>query len=282
MVFLWYDDIGPGLSAIIRHNHERIGGMELKGRLFNIQKFSINDGPGIRTTVFFKGCPLACAWCANPESQNRYAAIAGRMADEAFSGKEYTAAEVMDEVRKDKPFYDKSGGGMTLSGGEVLQQAEFAAALLTAARAEGIHTALETTGFAPAERFLELAEQADLLLYDFKHYDSRIHQEGTGVPNDIILSNLGLAVSRGLAVIARIPVIPGFNSALADARGMADALRDRGVSTVHLLPFHQMGESKYQRMKVPYRMAGCAQLHADMLADYQDVFLKQGFDCSFQ
>lgn len=107
--------------------------MERTGRLFNIQKFSINDGPGIRTTVFFKGCPLQCRWCSNPESQNRYAAIADAMEDETYCGRDYTVSEVMAEVVKDKPFYDQSGGGITLSGGEVLQQAEFAEDLSDAA-----------------------------------------------------------------------------------------------------------------------------------------------------
>ena len=114
----------------------------MTGKLFNIQKFSINDGPGIRTTVFFKGCPLQCKWCSNPESQNRNAAIADAMEDETYSGREYTVEEVLCEVRKDKPFYDESGGGMTLSGGEVLQQADFAMELADTARAEGIHVAV--------------------------------------------------------------------------------------------------------------------------------------------
>ena len=127
--------------------------MAQTGQIFNIQKFSINDGPGIRTTVFFKGCPLACRWCANPESQNRYTAQAQLLDDDRCRCREVTVEEVMAEVLQDKAFYDQSGGGMTLSGGEVLQQAEFAAALCRAARAQGIHTAAETTGFAAPEQY---------------------------------------------------------------------------------------------------------------------------------
>ena len=161
--------------------------MEPRGRLFNIQKFSINDGPGIRTTVFFKGCPLRCGWCANPESQNRYARITDAMADPAYCGRAYTVGEVMAVVRQDIDFYIESGGGMTLSGGEALQQADFAAALIDAAHAEGIHAAVETTGCVAPEVFRAFLPHPDLFLYDFKHYDRELHREGTGAYNDVIL-----------------------------------------------------------------------------------------------
>lgn len=256
--------------------------MERTGRLFNIQKFSINDGPGIRTTVFFKGCPLQCRWCSNPESQNRYAAIADAMEDETYCGRDYTVAEVMAEVIKDKPFYDQSGGGMTMSGGEVLQQAEFAADLADAAHAAGIHVAVETTGFAAPERFREFLSHVDLLLYDFKHVDREIHQANTGVPNDVILENLATAVASGKQVIARIPVIPKFNSSLGAAAAMADRLAALGVHEVHLLPFHQFGERKYEQLGVEYAMQGVKQLHPEVLENYRKVYLDRGLDCSFK
>lgn len=256
--------------------------MELTGRLFNIQKFSINDGPGIRTTVFFKGCPLQCRWCSNPESQNRYASIADAMEDETYCGREYTVEEVMAEVRKDLPFYEMSDGGMTLSGGEVLQQAEFAMALADAAHAEGIHVAAETTGYAAAERFDAFMEHIDLFLFDFKHCSSEIHRAHTGVPNEPILRNLQAAVQAGKHVIARIPVIPRFNSSLSSAEAMAAKLTELGVREVHLLPFHQFGEKKYEQLGVSYEMAGAKQLHADVLGKYLQVYLDHGLDCSFK
>lgn len=256
--------------------------MESKGRIFNIQKFSINDGPGIRTAVFFMSCPLACRWCSNPESQNRFSDMVSALSDEGLSGRGYTVREVMDEVIKDKPFYDKSGGGMTLTGGEVLQQADFAAALSDAARGEGIHVAVETTGYASAQRFLDFIGHVDLLLYDFKHISRQKHFEGTGVYNDLILDNLRLAVASGKPLIARVPVIPGFNDKNEDAAAMAGALRDLGVGTVHLLPFHQFGESKYKRLGLAYEMAGVAQLHPEDLAEYQNEFVNAGLDVSFQ
>ena len=252
------------------------------GRIFNIQKFSINDGPGIRTTVFFKGCPLNCKWCSNPESQSRYAALADATEDAAYRGRDYTVEEVMREVLKDKPFYDKSGGGMTLSGGEVLLQAGFAAALADAARAAGVHVAAETTGYAPEAAFSAFTAHIDLLLYDFKHANKEKHFAGTGVYNDLILRNLAFATSAGRAVIARIPVIPGFNATLPDAREMAEALASLGIKEVHLLPFHQFGEKKYERLGVPYEMAGKPQLHPEQLEKYRLAFVERGLICSFR
>ena len=256
--------------------------MEIKGRIFNIQKFSINDGPGIRTTVFFKGCPLQCAWCANPESQNRNAPIADAMENELYCGRERTVEEVMRVVRQDIDFYEESGGGMTLSGGEVLQQMDFAVALIDAARAEGIHTAVETTGFAAPERFRSFLPHPDLYLFDFKHYDRELHRRYTGVYNDVIVENLRAVVAAGKPVIARIPVIPHFNVGISHARGLSRALSEIGVREVHLLPFHQFGEKKYEELGIEYEWKGVKQLHPEALERYRQVFLDAGLDCSFK
>ncbi len=255
--------------------------MEPMGKIFNIQKFSINDGPGIRTTVFFKGCPLQCKWCSNPESQNWNASIADSMEDETYCGREYTVAQVLEEVLQDKPFYEQSGGGMTLSGGEVLQQMDFAMALLDAAKAEGIHTAVETTGYANPARFREFMEHVDLFLFDFKHVDSKAHHDGTGVYNDVILANLQQLVAAGKQVVARIPVIPRFNVGLPNAKAMAEKLKELGVREVHLLPFHQFGQNKYAQLGIPYEMETVKQLHPEHLEKYRQVFLDAGLDCSF-
>lgn len=256
--------------------------MEMTGKIFNIQKFSINDGPGIRTTVFFKGCPLRCKWCANPESQNRYASIADAMTDENYCGRIVTVEDVMREVRKDKDFYEMSDGGMTLSGGEVLQQAEFAKALINAAHAEGIHCAVETTGFLTPEKFDDFMEYPDLFLYDFKHIDSETHKANTGVDNAVILRNLKALTEHGKQVIARIPVIPGFNTGIRRARAMAEGLKRAGVREVHLLPFHQFGEKKYAQLGVSYEYTGVKQLHPEVLEGYRKVFCDAGLDCSFK
>ena len=255
--------------------------METRGQIFNIQKFSINDGPGIRTTVFFKGCPLRCRWCSNPESQNRYAAIADGMENERYRGRAYTVEEVLRVVRQDVDFYIESGGGMTLSGGEALQQLDFAAALIDAAHNEGIHCAVETTGFVDPERFREFLPRPDLYLYDFKHYDRELHRAYTGVDNDVIVRNLRAVVAAGKPVVARIPVIPHFNVGIRHARGLAGALADIGVREVHLLPFHQFGEKKYEELGVDYEWKGVKQLHPEVLERYRQAFLDAGLDCSF-
>ncbi len=256
--------------------------MEARGRIFNIQKFSINDGPGIRTTVFFKGCPLACRWCANPESQNRNAAVADAMENELYRGRECSVEDVLKVVRQDVDFYIESGGGMTLSGGEVLQQMGFAMALIDAAHEENIHCAVETTGFVAPERFRAFLPYPDLYLYDFKHYDRELHREYTGVYNDIIIENLRAIVAAGRPVVARIPVIPRFNVGIKHARGLAGALADIGVREVHLLPFHQMGEKKYDELGIDYEWRGVKQLHPEALENYRRVFVDAGLDCSFK
>lgn len=246
--------------------------------LFHIQKFSIHDGPGIRTTVFFKGCPLRCRWCSNPESQlpgvqpEREAALAGRV---------YSLDEVLDACLADRDFYAESGGGVTLSGGEALMQAGFALELLRALGAEGIHTALETTGFAPADTFREISAHADLLLYDLKHFDSEQHRAGTGADNRIILENLDAAVRAGREILLRIPVIPGYNDSLADARGFAERIARVGLTKAQLLPFHQFGQKKYESLGMPYALAGLQTLHPENLRDYQREMKNAGINCFF-
>ena len=184
-------------------------------------------------------------------------------------------------MRKDKPFYDESGGGMTLSGGEVLQQADFAMELADTARAEGIHVAVETTGYASPARFAAFMEHIDLFLFDFKHADREAHFAGTGVYNDVILENLQQLLRAGKPVIARIPVIPKFNTSLAAAKTMAAYLRQAGVREVHLLPFHQFGQNKYTQLGIPYEMETVKQLHPEVLGNYQKIFLDEGLNCTF-
>lgn len=252
------------------------------GLIFNIQKFSINDGPGIRSTVFFCGCPLSCRWCSNPESQNRCRKAVLASGDPKLMGREWTVEEVLSEVEKDRCFYEESGGGITLSGGEVLQQHAFAIALLKEAGRRSLHCAAETTGYATEEVFAQFIRHIDLLLFDMKHWDSKIHQEKTGVPNEGILKNMRYAVEQKVPVIARIPVIPKFNANLPAARGMASLLKELGVREVHLLPFHQFGEKKYEQLKLSYEMKGIKQLHPETLARYLEVFLREGLSCSFK
>ncbi len=295
------------------------------GLVFNIQKFSVNDGPGIRTAVFVKGCPLRCKWCANPESvspkiqilrdekkcihcQNcvkacpQHAVLnqdgtividhqkctgcgtcVNRCPSHALSleGEYMTAAEVLEKCLQDVPFYEESGGGVTLSGGEILFSPRFAEALIALLHENNIHVALETTGFAAKEGFENVAGKADLLLFDMKHWDEEKHIAGTGVSNGPILANMKRGVEMGLNILARIPVIPGFNDSFADAEGFCARLHEVGLKEAQLLPFHQFGENKYHLLNKEYAYENVPSYHREDLEEYRKVFLACGINAFF-
>ena len=278
----------------------------MEGIVFNIQRFSVHDGPGIRTVVFIKGCSLRCAWCSNPESISRneqigvypdrcigtdkctacldaapdktaiivkdrrvvgletgrhaqYLACAEACPTGALKawGRKMTVEEVMREVIKDKDFYEESGGGLTLSGGESLIQTEFAAELLKAARAEGINTCVETALNYKSDVLDEVLPLVDLFLCDLKHMDSAVHQRFTGVPNERILENLERVVDFGTPVVIRIPVVPGHNGTEENLRATAKYIAEKldgRVAQVQLLPFRKLGVEKYASLGIPYPM----------------------------
>lgn len=264
----------------------------MNGTIFNIQKFCVNDGPGIRTNVFMKGCPLQCIWCHNPESQTingeiifyrEKCAVCGRciplcplschsIADgkhifdrthcikcgactETYCGtlekvgKKISSDEVIAEVLKDKVFYENSGGGMTLSGGEPLFQFDFALELLKKAKENGLHTAMETCGFTTAERIRRIAEYTDLFLFDYKETDSRLHKEFTAVDNALIINNLEVLDNMKKDIILRCPIIPGYNDRQDHFDGICrTANRLKSVLHVELEPYHSFGGSKYSSL----------------------------------
>ena len=270
----------------------------MKGCVFNIQKFSINDGPGIRTTVFMKGCPLSCKWCHNPESHlvsaeilydgrkcigcracaavckmgahsfteanhsfDRTACIrCGKCAEACVthaldvSGKEMSAREVIDAVLRDKIFY-RDGGGMTLSGGEPLMHPDFCTELLSLARENGIHTAIETSGYAPSEVIRRITPLVDLFLYDFKITDPDLHKEYTGVSNRRIYENLRLINSLGAKVVLRCPIIPGVNDTEEHFAGIADIANElSAITEINVEPYHPLGKSKSELLGKEYPM----------------------------
>ena len=187
----------------------------------------------------------------------------------------------MDVVKQDEVFYEESGGGITLSGGEMLMQSEFTCALLKACKEENIHTACETTGFASRDVFLKVIENIDYVLFDMKHWDTQKHKEYTGVDNTLIKENIKQAIALGKTVLPRIPVIPGFNDSLHDAEMFTQEFKELGIQRVQLLPFHQFGENKYSLLNKEYAYHNTTALHKEDLIPYQNIFLAQGIEAFF-
>ncbi len=247
----------------------------IKANIFDIQRSSYVDGPGIRTTVFFKGCNLKCAWCHNPESQlaktqilfykNRCKAcgkcaaicpnnlekcdLCGKCAlfcphdAREICGREYTSDEIFNIIIKDKAFYENSDGGVTFSGGECMLQIDFLEEILKKCKSDGIHTAVDTAGHLPFEYFERILPFTDLFLYDVKIADSKKHKKFVGVGNELIISNLKRIISLGGKVIVRTPIISGIN----DTEEEIGAIKEiaKGAEKIELLPYHRMGEHKY-------------------------------------
>ncbi|MBE6810127.1 MAG: glycyl-radical enzyme activating protein [Ruminococcaceae bacterium] len=229
--------------------------LSVRGRIFDIQRFSTHDGPGIRTIVFLKGCALRCRWCCNPESQSYEIETMMQNGKPKVMGRDVTVGEILGEILQDRPYYNRSGGGVTLSGGESLLQPDFAVALLKACKDNGINTAIETTGFANAEVIERFLPYLDTVLMDIKHIDSDKHKEFTTQPNERILENAKIIASKARKLIIRVPVIPTFNDTVAEiAEIAAFAVSLPNVNEIHLLPYHNMGRDKYAGLGREYGM----------------------------
>ena len=230
--------------------------LKTKGRIFDIQRYSIHDGNGIRTIVFLKGCVLRCRWCCNPESQNYAIETMIVQGEEKVIGQDVTVAEVMETVEKDRPYYRRSGGGLTLSGGESLCQPEFARDLLRAAYESGITTALESMGCASWEVIEGILPYLDQYLLDIKHMNPAKHKEYTGRSNELMLENARKIAESGMTELSiRVPVIPGFNDTENEIREIAEFTRSLGnVRRLHLLPYHRLGQDKYTGLGREYLM----------------------------
>ncbi len=228
---------------------------QTKGRIFNIQRFSIHDGPGIRTIVFFKGCYMRCAWCCNPESQEYEIQTLVENGKEKTVGRDVTVEEILPELLADEPYYRRSGGGITLSGGEILAQPEFARDLLRACQENGLHTAVESTANAPWENIAAILPYLDLYLMDIKHMDSAKHKEYTRAGNELILENAKKLAQSDVELIIRTPVVPTFNDTAADIRAISRfAASLKGVREHHLLPYHRLGQDKYAGLERRYSL----------------------------
>ncbi|MBC7220101.1 glycyl-radical enzyme activating protein [Candidatus Bipolaricaulota bacterium] len=294
------------------------------GIVFDIKRYTIHDGPGIRTTVFLKGCPLRCLWCHNPEGvdpQPQVSFVAGRclgcgacveacperaislapgalpMTDRAkcvacgrcvaacpagaraLVGKGRSVEEVLALVERDRIFYDRSGGGVTFSGGEPLAQPQFLRACLRECRARGIRTAVDTSGFADRALVMEIAALADLLLYDLKDMNPSRHLRTVGVPLEPILANLEALAQAGAPVWVRIPVIPGVNDDAATIQDYLSYLAGLEVRyPVSLLPYHTIGVEKYRRLGIPYRLPETRPPSQQALEGFVRMFERAGFE----
>ncbi|MBQ7347028.1 MAG: glycyl-radical enzyme activating protein [Clostridia bacterium] len=225
------------------------------GRIFDIQKFSTHDGAGIRTVVFLKGCILRCRWCCNPESQSFRIQKMKTANGTRVVGYDTTVGEVMQQVLRDMPYYRRSGGGMTLSGGEALCQQEFVTALLNEAKAHGINTAVETTACLPFYMIEPQLKLLDTVLMDIKHTNSEKHEQFTTMRNELILDNAKRIAASGTHLIIRVPTIPTFNDTEEEIRDIARfAASLPGVNEIHLLPYHRLGYDKYLGLERNYGM----------------------------
>lgn len=251
--------------------------LNTKGRIFDIQRFSVHDGPGIRTIVFLKGCFLRCRWCCNPESQSFEIQEMTQAGKTKICGRDVTVSEVMEEVEADRIYYQRSGGGMTLSGGESLGQPEFAAALLRAAKESGINTAIESTAFAEYETIKQLLPYIDVYLMDIKHMNSEKHKEFTTRPNELILENAKKLARDARKLIIRTPVIPTFNATEEEIRDIARFAKSLGtVEEMHILPYHRLGRDKYTGLGRPYLLDGIEPPSKELMNRLLDVVNSEG------
>lgn len=292
-----------------------------KGLVFNIQRYSIHDGPGIRTTVFLKGCPLKCKWCSNPESINPHPELmireskcdaCGKCLDSCsrhaiklhddhvhidrskcdlclkcadicpkgaieLTGKYMSVEEAVDECVKDELFYQNSGGGVTLSGGEPLYQPEFTLNLLKACKESALNTAIDTSGFANWNVIEKALPYIDLVLYDIKHLDPEMHQSATGGSNEVILDNLQKIVkSDKPRVWIRIPVIPNFNDSETYIEKLAETLVGMPAEKISLLGYHEWGKPKYASLGRDYPLNGCVPPAEEKLERLKDIMQSKG------
>ncbi len=303
-----------------------IGLEDIEGTVFDIQDYSIHDGPGIRTVVFLKGCPLNCLWCSNPESQSprpelgvalnrctgcgrcievcpahavsmspdggmlfersacivcgKCAVVCNQGVRKVF-GKPMSVTEVVREIMRSAPFYTRSGGGVTISGGEPLLQFEFLRALLFRCRQKYLHTAVETCGYVRDRKMLEeIAASVDLFLYDIKCIDNERHRRFTGVSNRVILENAQFISEIEKDLVVRVPVIPGFNDNVEAMQGIADFAKTLdSLIEVDLLPFHGLGKFKYDMLDREFQYGAESAPEPEQVDLFRDVFSKRGIPC---
>jgi pyruvate formate lyase activating enzyme len=290
--------------------------------IINIQKCCVHDGPGIRTTIFFKGCPLNCWWCHNPESQNyekeimyneekcsKCGVCIQKCSNNCISikdntlttiydnctycetcvdfcinsareivGKEFNLESLMKEIEKDKIFYEQSGGGVTLSGGEVMTQIDFVEPLVKACHRKGISVAIDTCGHAPFQNYEKIIEYVDVFLYDIKLIDSQMHQKYTGKSNYMILDNLKKLSEKNANINLRIPLIDGINADHKNINEIINFIRNLNIKNINLLPYHEIGKDKYNRLGLDYKGHLMKVPSDEKLKEFKSLFEQYNFE----
>lgn len=253
---------------------------ENKGIIFDIKKFAIHDGPGIRTTVFFKGCPLNCWWCQNPESINIVDDIEINLASVGLGNlKQYNANDLLNEIKKDLLFYDESEGGVTFSGGEPLLQIEFVLEFLKVLKDEFIHTAIDTSGYVNPDYFTRINEYVNLYLFDLKLFNDTLHQKYTGVSNKLIKNNLEYLNSIHSNIIVRIPLIPNVTDTVENLSAISHYLHKlKNVTRVDLLPYNKISEDKYKRLNLKAKLGELETQTVDKLDEIKNFVKSFGIN----
>ncbi len=258
----------------------------MHGTIFDIKHFAIHDGPGIRQTIFFKGCPLSCWWCHNPESRSvdiisfeKEEILEGEKVCETVTvGAEYSVDDLLVEIKKEIVFFEESGGGVTLSGGEPLLQYQFVMTLLKKCMELKIHTCIDTTGNINSEKLANVASLTNLFLYDIKHIDEKQHIKHTGISNKLILNNLKMLDEMGKDIWIRLPLIPGINDDESELLGMMDFLSKlKSNYPISILPYHKIGRQKYKRFGIEYKMVGVEEYCNDDVIRVKNIFIEGGF-----
>lgn len=288
----------------------------------NIQGYSIHDGPGIRTVVFIKGCPMRCIWCANPENLSpqiqvgfisklcqrcgRCAKVCpedailpgdyridrekciscGACTDACFYGalvkygEEKTAEEVFKKVRRDKMFYESSGGGVTVSGGEPMTQADFISDLFKLCKDDGIHTCIETCGYAPSEGYHKVISSTDLFYFDLKIIDPELHKKYTGCDNTLIHENAKIVAESGIPVLFRQPLIPTINDTEDNIVKTAEFMKSLGKTDLQLMPYHRAGQTKYDALNMKYQTANLQTMTPEYITSIKNRYVSLGINCT--
>lgn len=256
--------------------------------IFDIKRFAVHDGPGIRTTVFLKGCPLRCWWCHNPESQTMEPVtvdierkVNGRIvAGKKTYGEKIDGSVLMESLLRDRHFYEESGGGVTFSGGEPLLQIDGLTELLMLCGQNGIHTTVDTSGYADREHFERILPYTDLFLYDLKNMDPELHKKYTGADNGLIQDNADYLLENGANVVFRIPVIPGINTWEEEILRMIEFLRERQeyMKEVHLLPYHRIAGNKYLRLGMKPQLPDVKEPDQVLMEQIKTKFEKTGLE----